>query len=63
MLCMAVLGMSKSRDRVLHVMQYTMLNFGFSSLCMLRQYKEKEYATLHVYNSLLLIHISIITIP
>ena len=26
-------------------LQYTMLVFGFSSLCTLRQYKEEYYAT------------------
>ena len=45
------------------VPQYTMFVFEFSSLNTVRQYKEKEYATLYVYNSLLQLYISIITIP
>ena len=35
----------------------------FSSLCTLRWYEEEGYATLYVYNSLLQLYISIITIP
>ena len=40
-----------------------MLVFGFSSLCMLRQYKEGYHVTVYVYNSLLQIYVPIITIP
>ena len=40
-----------------------MLAFGFSGLCMLRQYERENHVTLYIYNSLLQLYISIITIP
>ena len=43
-------------------LQYTMLIFGFPSLCMLRQYRRNKYANLYVYDSLLQLYISISTI-
>ena len=42
--------------------QYTMLIFGFPSLCTLRQYSRDKNAT-NVYNNLLLLYILIVTIP
>ena len=70
LLCMAELGLNKSESclgvrccKYMDAPQYTMLVFGFSSLHMLRWYNKKEYATLYVYDSLLQLYISIITIP
>ena len=34
-----------------------------SLVCMFRQYKEEYHATAYVYNSLLQLYVSIITIP
>ena len=42
-------------------LQYTMLIFGFSSLHTLRQYEGENHVTL--YDTLLQLYISIITIP
>ena len=44
-------------------LQYTTLIFQFSSLHTLRWYEIENHVTLYVYDSLLQLYISIITIP
>ena len=60
---MAVLGVCVAYVLIcVGASQYTLLSFGFPSLCMLRQYTGDRDMT-DVYNYLLQLYILIITIP